>query len=70
MSKELSFAMICSLLSAIGGPKMEDFPKYPIYGPRVAFGCLNLVTQNLDGIISFPTYLIFINHSWLPSGVN
>lgn len=49
---------------------MEDFPKYPIYGPRVAFGCLNLVTQNLDGIISFPTYLIFINHSWFPFGVN
>lgn len=70
MSKELSFAMICSLLSAIGRPKVEDFPKYAIYRPGVAFGCLNPVTQNLEDIISFPTYLIFSNHSWFPAGGN
>lgn len=70
MSKEWNFAMLCSLLSAIGGPKVEDIPKYPIYWPRVVFGCQKPVTQNLEDIISFPTYLIFSNHSWFPDGVN
>lgn len=70
MFKEWSFGMLSFLLSAIGGPKVEDFLKHPIYWPSVAFGCLNPVTQNLEDIISFPTYLNFSNHSWFPAGVN
>lgn len=46
----------------------KDFPS--IYWPRVAFGCLNPVTQNLEDIISFPTFLIFNNHSCFPGGVD
>lgn len=58
--------MLCSLLSAIGGPKVEDLPKYPIYWPRVVFGCLNPATQNLEDC-NILSHLFNLQQSFLVS---